>query len=151
LLHSHTDGALSRLKLMQIASLPDADRSGTQAPSPLRLELPLLVGAELAMAQLQIFRDGQRQKSEGKRGWAVRFAVATAATGEVGAEIGLNGKTLSVALWATEPETAEALESSLPELEAALHQIGVHPTVHLRKGPPAAAVTSPGQLVDRGL
>jgi hypothetical protein len=148
-LHGHTEAALSRLKLMQLASLPDADGLRQSGPE-MRLELPLLVGNELAMAQLQIFRDGSRRRDAAKRGWAMRFAVATQATGEVGAEVGLIGKSVTVALWAGEEATAKALAESLPELSQSLGALGLASSVRLRAGPPRGAVSTPGQFVDRG-
>ena len=115
LMHSQADAALSRVKLMQLASLPDADPIRTM-PQELRTEVPFLVGQELVMAQFQVFRDGARRKSEGKRGWTMRFAINSAVTGEVGAEIGLLGRAVNVALWAAEPGTAADLAAALPEL-----------------------------------
>ena len=111
---------------MQLASLPDADPTRPSTPA-LRMELPFLIGHELVMAQLQISRDGARREVERKRGWTMRFALNFSATGEVGAEVGLLGKAVNVALWAVEPETAEALNEALPELAAALAAIGLDP------------------------
>ncbi|HWA20206.1 MAG TPA: hypothetical protein VG757_14555 [Devosia sp.] len=148
-LHGHAEAALSRLKLMQLASLPDSDANRQSGPE-LRLELPLMVGSELAMAQLQIFRDGKRNREAARRGWTVRFAVATAATGEVGAEIGLTGRTINVALWAAEEVTAIAMARTLPELDERLGRLGLTSTIRMRAGPPRGSRTPPGQVVDRG-
>jgi hypothetical protein len=148
-LHGHTEAALSRLNLKQLASLPDADGARPSGPE-LRLELPVLVGSELAMAQFQIFRDGKRERDAAKRGWTMRFAVATQATGEVGAEIGLIGRTVSVALWAAEEATATALSEALPELNESLGALGLASSIRLRPGSPRPTPSMPGAFVDRG-
>ena len=80
----------------------------------------------------------------------MRFAVATQATGEVGAEVGLIGKSVTVALWAAEEATATALAEALPELNQSLSTLGLASSVRLRAGPPRGTPSSPGQFVDRG-
>ena len=147
-LHGQTDAAVSRIKLMQLASLPDADPARPSAPT-LRMELPFLIGHELVMAQLQISRDGARREAERKRGWTMRFALNFSATGEVGAEVGLLGKAVNVALWAVEPATAEALNEALPELATALSAIGLNPgAMRIRQGVPEPERPPSGRLLD---
>jgi hypothetical protein len=147
-LHSQADAALSRVKLMQLASLPDADPVRAQTPE-LRLEIPFLIGQELVVAQFQVFRDAARRQAEGKRGWAMRFAMNFAATGEVGAEVGLLGRSVNVALWAADPDTAASLEASLPELAPALASIGLEPgAVRVRGLPPETPKPASGHYLD---
>lgn len=147
-IHQQADAAVSRVKLLQLASLPDA--AAPRAASPeVRLELPFLIGHELVMAQLQIVRDGNRRNAEHRRGWTMRFALNFSTTGEVGAEVGLLGKTVNVALWAAEPETAGAFAATLPQLTGALEAIGLKPaSVRVRRGPPQADNVPSGQLLD---
>ena len=147
-LHSQADAALSRLKLMQLASLPDADPARPVAPE-LRVEVPFLVGQDLVLAQFQVFRDGARRKTEGKRGWTMRFAMTLPAAGEIGAEIGLLGRSVSVALWAADPDTSARLEAALPELAPALAALGLEPgAVRVRNLPPEAPKPATGQYLD---
>ena len=147
-LHSQTDAAISRVKLGQLASLPDADGPRV-VTNELRVELPFLIGHELVMAQIQISRDSARRETGRKRAWSMRFAMNFAGTGEVGADVGVLGKAVNVALWATEPETVEALNAALPELAGALEAIGLDPgSVRVRPGVPVAAPAHSGQLVD---
>jgi hypothetical protein len=147
-LHSQADAALSRVKLMQLASLPDSDPARAQMPE-LRVELPFLIGQEVVLAQFQILRDGARRKSDGKRGWTMRFAMNLAGSGEIGAEIGLLGRSVNVALWAADPETAARLEDALPELAPALAGLGLEPgAVRVRGGPPDTPRPQSGQYLD---
>ncbi|MBN9332922.1 MAG: hypothetical protein J0I64_05565, partial [Devosia sp.] len=55
LLLERTEGALSRMRLHQHASLPDAQRGGDSQWS---MDLPVLVGQHQAILQLQIHHDG---------------------------------------------------------------------------------------------
>ncbi len=150
-LFGHTDAALSRLKLLQVASQPpDSARSDAQPVRPeLRVEIPLLLGAETAMLQLQVERDARHRPTRRERAWRMRFAVHFSATGEIGAEVALFGRTANVSVWAAEAETAEAIEAMLPELSPALARHGLEVgAVRVRRGVPATRPRHPGRLVD---
>ncbi|WP_374626518.1 flagellar hook-length control protein FliK, partial [Devosia sp.] len=147
----HADAALSRLKLMQVASQPpESIRADAQPARPeLRVEIPLLLGAETAMLHLQVERDARHRPTRRERAWRMRFAVHFSATGEVGAEVALFGRTANISVWAAEAETAEAIEAMLPELSPALARHGLDVgAVRVRRGVPAARPHHPGQLVD---
>ncbi|MEO8756432.1 MAG: flagellar hook-length control protein FliK [Devosia sp.] len=148
MLHGQTDAAVSRVKLMQMASLPDGDLA-RPANQSMRMELPFLIGHELVMAQIQIARDGARREADRKRGWTMRFALNFSATGEVGAEVGLLGTAVNVSLWAAEPETAVAMNAALPELSEALAALGLTPgAIRIRHGAPEPAKPESGRLLD---
>lgn len=137
LLHQ-TDGALSRLKLTQLASQPAeaALRAAASAPD-FMVELPMVLGAELGLMQLKVQRDGKGRAKPGERGWRVRFAVSFSAIGEVGAQVALLGRTTNVTVWADRETTAAALEEMLPELGPALAARGLTVgAVRLRRGVP---------------
>jgi hypothetical protein len=142
-----TDAALSRIKLAQIASLPDADAQ--QAAPGLRLELPLLAGTELVMAQLRIAPDGRGARREQKRGWSVKFAMNFATGGEVGAEVGILDRTIDVGLWALDAGLAAQMRALLPELSRAIAESGLRPgRLSVRGGAPAAETRERAHLVD---
>ena len=146
-LHSHTDAALSRIKLLQLASLPDAQ--AVVAAKEWTVEVPLLLGQQMAMMQFQISGNGGGKARERKRGWQMRFAVNLSEIGEVGAEIGLNEKSVSVSLWADNPDTAEVLREMLPELAESLASIGLDPgAVLCRTGAPVEAKPASSHLID---
>jgi hypothetical protein len=147
-LHQQADAALSRVKLMQLASLPDADPARLGQPE-LRLEVPFLVGSELVMAQFQVSRDAARRRSDGKRGWTMRFAMNFSGAGEVSAEIGLIGRSVSVSLWAADAEMVRRLEAALPELAPALAALGLEPgVVRIRSAPPEPEAQPAGRYLD---
>ena len=147
---SQTEGALARIKLLQLTSQGNDQRLGAAtAPAEWNLELPLLVGRELAMAQIQIGRDGREQKSGREPSWRLRFALRLSAIGEVGAHVALTGRRTSVALWAEDPETASVLEEMLPELSQALGARGLEAgALSIRRGTPQAVASAPGHLMD---
>lgn len=148
LLHQ-TDAALSRLKLTQLASQPADARAGGPAALDLTIEVPMLLGHELALAQLSVQRDGKSKDKPGERGWRLRFAVNFSVVGEVGAQVSLLGGTTSVVLWAAEDETAASLEELLPELGPALTARGLAVgSVKLRRGAPKEAAPAAGRLMD---
>lgn len=146
----HTDGALSRLKLLQVAAQPADLRPADPArPAEYRVEIPMLLGAETGVMQLQVQRDARNKSQPKARGWRVRFALNFSAIGEVGADVSLLGQSASVSLWAADPETAETLEAMLPELAPALAARGLDVTgVRLRRGAPQKPARAPGQLLD---
>lgn len=152
LLHQ-TDGALSRLKLTQLASQPpEGARAAALPATDFIVELPMLLGQELSLAQLQVQRDAEgKGRRRGERGWRVRFAVSFSVIGEVGAQISLLGSTANVALWAAEEQTAQALEAMLPELKPALEAKGLTVgALGIRRGvPQPETVPAAGRLMDR--
>lgn len=146
-----TEAALSRLRLMQLSSLPaDAGRAMPGAgAAEWNLELPMLLGHELALMQLQIQRDGRGRGEKRERGWRMAFSLNFSALGEVGAQVSLFGTSASVTIWAEEQETAAALEEMLPELTPALMARGLTVgSVRVRHGRPAPAQAQAGQLMD---
>lgn len=147
----HTDAALSRLKLLQLASnAADAVRPNLPAPATeFRVEVPMQLGAETGILQLLVERDGKHKATPRERGWRMRFALNFTATGEVGAEIALLGRAANITLWAAEPDTAEALEAMLPELAPALARHGLDVGgIRVRRGVPPPPTRRPGQLLD---
>jgi hypothetical protein len=147
---NQAEGALSRLKLTQMASSPpDAARASALPSADFMVELPMMLGHELSIAQLQIQRDGSNKSKKAERGWRVRFAVSFSAIGEVGAQVALLGGTTNVVIWAGEPATADALEKMLPELAPALGARGLTVgTVRLRRGAPPSDAPAAGRLMD---
>ena len=143
-----TDAALSRLKLLQHASQPPEARPGAAAQQELRVEVPLLIGAQTALLQLVVDRDARRRDRPGERGWRMRFAFASQQTGEVGAEVALFGPSVSVALWADTPEMEAAMAEGLEGLRAALLAQGLEAgSIRVRRRA-AAPSQQPGMLMD---
>lgn len=155
---SQTDAALSRLRLHQMASLPDRPEAPS-ARQDIRMEIPVTIGQQPGILSLVISPDDDDQDAEKKKkkGWRVQFAVNASVIGEVGAEIGLLGERTNVVLSAAEPEAAEALEADIAELSEALEAVGLTPGVlrvrRIAAPPPKSgfqqAENNSGKLLDR--
>lgn len=149
LLLDRTEGALSRLRLHQHASLPDAQRSGDSQWS---LDLPLAVGQHQAVMQLQIHHDGGSDPNRPEdRGWQVRFAVNLPDLGEVGAQVSLRAQTAGIMLWAERDDMAKAFADHIEELRAGLEAMGLKPgALVVRHGVPGEvhAPSGSGQFLD---
>lgn len=142
-----TESALARVRLHQHASLPDP----TGRTAEWSMDLPVLVGTQQTLMQLQIHRD-QHNESEtgGERGWQMRFALNLPEMGEVGAQVSLRSRSVGVMLWATDAATSAALDEKIVALRESLATAGLHPgAVIVRHGEPPAPPTAPsGHFVD---
>ncbi len=118
--------ASDRLRLHQIASLPEAQSKSDTGPTTrqLNLELPIALGQQTAMAGLRVERDRRRRAASGDAldSWGVRFAIDAEGIGPVQAHLRLQGASISVSLWAEEADTHRHFVEALPHLEAALRE-----------------------------
>lgn len=149
LLLERTEGALSRVRLHQHASLPEAQRG---SESQWNMDLPIALGQHQAVLQLQIHHDGGGDASRPEdRGWQVRFATNLPDLGEVGAQVSLRGQTTGIMLWADRDETAKAFSDNIEELRTSLESVGLKPgALVVRVGAPGEvhAPTASGHIVD---
>ncbi len=117
------DQAVERLKLHQIASLPEQRVSDPARVQQLSFELPVAFGQQTAMAGFRIEREKRRAKEANGQPidiWGVRFAIDADLLGPVHAHVRLAGQTISVTLWAEDAATHGAFVAAIPMLEAAL-------------------------------
>lgn len=147
MLLDRTEATLARVRLHQSAGLPDP--AGKVRPD-ISLDLPVLIGNYQTLLHLQVSRDGQSNAEHAEeRGWQMRFAINMPELGEVGAQVSLRGGATGVMLWASEPETAEALQGELSDLKLALGEAGLKlGAVLVRRGEPAEPAARPGHFVD---
>lgn len=149
LLLERTESALSRLRLHQHASLPEAQRGNE---SQWNMDLPIAVGQHQAVLHLQIHHDGGGEANGPEdRGWQVRFATNLPDLGEVGAQVSLRGQTTGIMLWADRDDTAKAFSDNIEELRASLEAVGLKPgALVVRHGAPGEthAPTASGHFVD---
>ena len=147
---SQADGALARLKLLQLASQPADQRPPPPAAAAeYRVEIPMLLRGETAMVQFVIEREARQKSNPRERGWRMRFALSFSATGEVGADVGLLGRTVNVALWADDPATAEGLAAAAADLAPALAQHGIAlGALRVRRGRPPTREHASGSVLD---
>jgi hypothetical protein len=148
LLH-RTEGALSRVRLQQHASLPDPAKAGDADWS---MDLPLAYGGQQTVLHLQIHGDGGTEASKPEeRGWQVRFAVNLPDLGEVGAQVSLRAQNTGILLWADTAETAKIFSAKIDELRESLEAAGLKPgALVVRRGAPGDpfAPAEAGQFLD---
>ncbi|CAN1542784.1 Flagellar hook-length control protein-like, C-terminal [Rhabdaerophilaceae bacterium] len=134
------EGAIERIKLHQIASLPDnpglvvtddraqASRIALQIPlAPQGLERPetAMIGLVIEHEQRPDLPVGLTVEDEGGQNaeafpWKVRIAVDLEETGPVQAEIALRGQSVAVTLWAERHTMAERARAAIGTLHQAL-------------------------------
>ncbi len=148
---SQTDAALSRLRLFQLASLPEAGQRGNPAAQQeLNFELPFNLGQHTSLAQFQITRDGAHGGAEAGRGWQLVFAVYFNVIGAVGAKISLKARKTGITIWAENAETVAVLQDTLPELVDSLEALGLElASVRVRHHQPEPEPMPTGEFVDR--
>lgn len=146
---SQTDAALSRMRLHQMASLPDRMDGAPAAKQDVHLEIPITLGQQAGVLGLVITRDEDGETGgEKKNTWRVQFSINANVIGEVGAEIGLLANRTNIVLSAVEPATAAALSEDIGELTEALEAVGLTPGILRvrRQGttpPPSGFTTAP--------
>lgn len=134
------EGAIERIKLHQIASLPEHPNvtvtDDRAQPVRLAMQLPLAIhgpdSPDTAMIGLMIEREtrpdpatqsveDREAQGEGEAApWKVRIALDLEETGPVQAEIALRGPRVAVTLWAERRATAESARASISALHQAL-------------------------------
>jgi len=155
-LMKETDAALARLRLTQLSNTGLArDGGAPQAaskPMDLVLELPLALGQETAVMQLQIGRDspGTQAEQDGEPAWRLRFALDLTATGPLEAAISLRGGGTYASLWVDRKDTYDSLKSVRETMEAAFADAGLDlQELRLIRGLPPKTAAYYGAMVDR--
>ncbi|MCV0428233.1 MAG: flagellar hook-length control protein FliK [Roseibium sp.] len=150
-----TDSALARMRLTQLVNAGLTADEGAQTssrPMDLVLELPLALGQETAVLQMQIGRDGSGNNTEedGEPAWRLRFAMDLTATGPLEAAISLRGGGTYASLWVDRKETFENLNSVRNTMEAAFADAGLDlQELRLIRGLPPKTAAKYGALIDR--
>ena len=142
-----TEGALARLQLSQVASLPSE-----QQPQRLwSLELPVLHDQRTDLFQLRIEEEAAGAQQDSVTPWSVMLAFDLPSLGPVHARILVNGPQVSATLWAERPGTAALFNDQLDELRSGLQRAGMLVgRIACAEGTPSTPPASPGgaPLVD---
>jgi len=150
-----TDAALARLRLTQLSNTGLTRDSAPQAaakPMDLVLELPLAIGQETAVMQMQIGRDGAGNQTgdESEPAWRLRFALDLTATGPLEAAISLRGGGTYASLWVDRKDTFDSLNAVRETMEAAFADAGLDlQELRLIRGLPPKTAAYYGAMVDR--
>ncbi|WP_439496510.1 flagellar hook-length control protein FliK [Bosea sp. (in: a-proteobacteria)] len=148
-----TEAALDRIKLAQFASLPP-ESARPEAAQSLRwvTEIPLTFQAGTAILPLHIEKEPPRRNASGATApiWRMRFALDAEPMGPLQGVVTLQGRAVSVSLWAEREDTSQFLQGAAPDLQAALANAQFEDgTVDIHTGHPQARHAVSGQFLDR--
>lgn len=146
-----TEGALARLQINQLTSLP-----ATEHPAPLwTLELPLRHNGRADLLHMRIEQDQAAKKPGAQNAsWTVSLGLDLDGLGPMHARITLAGERVSATLWAERGDTVALLDKHINELHNGLTRAGLKTdTLRCQQGePPRAtadtAITNEMALVD---
>ncbi|MTI44245.1 flagellar hook-length control protein FliK [Roseibium hamelinense] len=150
-----TDNALSRIRLTQMVSrgLGGDDPQAAQGkPMDVVLELPMTVGQETAIVQMQIGRDreGNQTGEDDDSSWRLRFALDLTATGPLEAAVSLRGGGTFVSVWVERRDTLDMLRAGHETLEATFADAGLNlQELRFLHGLPKRPETPSGAYLDR--
>jgi hypothetical protein len=151
----HTEAAIARQSLLQIASLPDQPTTGaSQADNNgmrLTFDIPLATMQGTAVAQVRVEHDGGRRDEQTIAPvWRANFSIDLEPIGRVHARIALVGDRATVTLNAERPDSAGELSAGLGLLEAGLRDADLEPgELRCNAGAPRTAQAAPGLFVDQ--
>jgi flagellar hook-length control protein FliK len=150
-----TNSALARIRLTQLVNSGVSRDDGPQAasrPMDLVVELPLSLGQETALMQMQIGRDGSGSdnEDEDEQSWRLRFSLDLTATGPLEAAISLRGGGTFASLWVDRKETYDKLNAVRETMEAAFADAGLDlQELRLIRGLPPKIAAKYGALINR--
>ncbi|MEM8702762.1 MAG: flagellar hook-length control protein FliK [Pseudomonadota bacterium] len=150
-----TDAALARVRMTQLVNtglVGDERAQASSRPMDLVVELPLALGQETGVLQLQVGRDGNGQQEDdgNEPAWRLRFAMDLTATGPVEAAVSLRGGGTFVSLWVERSTTFDSLKALEETMMASFADAGLDlQEFRLVRGLPPKAAARYGALVDR--
>lgn len=151
-----TDAALARLRLTQLTNTgltrEEGARTAAARPMDVVVELPLALGQETAVMQLQIGRDGGHQSDleADEPAWRLRFALDLTATGPLEAAVSLRGGGTYISLWVDRKETLDALAGVRETMEAAFADAGLDlQELRFIRGLPPKTAAAYGAMINR--
>ncbi|WP_420338160.1 flagellar hook-length control protein FliK [Roseibium sp.] len=151
-----TDAALARMRLTQLTNAGLAGDDGPQAaaakPMDTVLELPLALGQDTAVMQMQIGRDGGGNSADEDEepAWRLRFALDLTATGPLEAAVSLRGGGTYISLWVDRKETLDLLSGLQETMEAAFADAGLDlQELRFIRGLPPKTAAKYGALINR--
>ncbi len=155
ILQADVEAALSRLRLLQIASLGSSEQGHFQRHAPdqpeWRFEIPILYQGQTSVAEFRISKDGESGGEEDGPGrhWRLQFSIDLPDTGRIDALVGLHGERISVGLWSEQQQLAERLSTEAGDLRTALEDAGLAvDEISVAEGAPTVAAARSGYFVD---
>lgn len=128
-LSGQAEGALAKLVLNQLSSLPQLDAS----QQTWRVDIPFTLAGQPESAKLEIEREIHREEGDGEHAssgqeeaaWSVTVELNPPGLGKLGGKITLLQGTVSAYFWSGDPAIAELVHDNLPLLQARLEAVGI--------------------------
>jgi hypothetical protein len=124
-LQRQADGALARVQLNQLSSLPQERQPGMEW----LIELPVRREQETDIWNLRISReperDGERAQPDETGGWSVMLAFDLPGIGPMQTRVNLRGEQISAQFFSQTPGILSLVREHLPFLQARLRQAGL--------------------------
>ncbi|HEY4732708.1 MAG TPA: flagellar hook-length control protein FliK [Gammaproteobacteria bacterium] len=139
-------GAIARLQIHQVSSLPTEDN-----PYPaLSFELPLQFENHLDLMQVRIYQDRTSKTAEIPERWSASLAMEMESLGAVYATVTISQRQVWTTLWAEHKSTADIVNQHLQELYKGYNRAGLDAGMtHCNHGtPPLSVKNSHKVLVD---
>lgn len=114
------EGALARIRLSQLASVPETD-----SKSSYLLEIPVNHKQQIDLIQLRIDREAAHDNASNQHIWSVELAFDFDELGPIHAKVKLNQDRVSTQFWASQADTAEHINKHLEVLQNALIEQGL--------------------------
>lgn len=115
------DGALARIQLNQLSSLP---REGA-APQMWQFELPMRHADQVDVLQIALKREGSSSSGDEASSWSLSLQMSLADLGPMQIQLKLQGNEISTLVRSERSATTELVTKNLPTLQAALASAGL--------------------------
>jgi flagellar hook-length control protein FliK len=121
-LHQRTEGAIARIVLDQLASLPQAEGK----PMVWQMEIPFSDDGRSDTAKLKVVRENPHGVQSGQAFWSVILELSPPGLGAIHSRINLCGDCVNTYFWSDEGSTAHLIQEHLDLLAARMQQAGLN-------------------------
>lgn len=138
-LHQRTEGAIARIVLDQLASLPQTEGK----PMVWQMEIPFTDDGRSDSAKLKVVRENPHEAQSGQAFWSVILELSPPGLGTIHSRINLCGDYVNTYFWSDEGSTAHLIQDHLDLLSARMQQAGLNVgEINSLPGAPAEGTTA---------
>jgi hypothetical protein len=120
-LHKQLDGALARIQLNQLSSLPQEDPTR----QVWQFELPILQGDRIDLFQIRVTREGSWSQEGKAASWDLILRMNLMPLGPMRIQLRLQRSVISTLVWSEKATTTELVTANLPNLQVTFERAGL--------------------------